>query len=123
MVIEPQVVRDALRSSLAVVDGMTAEVGGAPGSINLMVTNGEYLVAAHRAAKMAKYRVFAGKSDAEMIIGEDVTLRRKTPELAQMHVVLLASDFDEELPTRWKAIPVSTITTLARGSEPSVEAA
>ena len=96
LTVEPTVVREALRSSLAVVDGMTAEVGGEPGSFNLMITNGEYLVAAHRAKKLA-YRVFAGRNDAEMIIGEDVTLRRKTPELSQMHFVLLASDFDEDL--------------------------
>jgi predicted glutamine amidotransferase len=121
LVIEQSVVRDALRSSLAVVDGMTAEIGGVPGAINLAVTNGEYLVTAHRAQKMA-YRVFAGRADAEMIIGEDVTLRRKTPELAQMHFVLLGSDFDDEVPPRWKAISDRTLTTLARGHEPHIEA-
>ena len=122
LVIEPAVVRDALRSSLAVVDGMQAEVGGQPGAINLAVTNGEYLVAAHRAQKMA-YRVFAGRSDAEMIIGDDPTLRRKTPELSQMHFVLLASDFDEDPPAqRWKQITSNTLTTLSRGHEPQIEA-
>ena len=122
LVVEPTVVRDALRSSLAVVDGMQAEVGGQPGSINLAVTNGEYLVAAHRAQKMA-YRVFAGRSDAEMIIGDDTTLRRKTPELSQMHFVLLASDFDEDPPAqRWKTIAGNTLTTLSRGRDPDIEA-
>src|ERR1700677_2232279 len=56
-------IRNAIRSSIAVVDGMAAEVGGTPGSINMAVTNGEYMVAAHRAQKMA-YRVYAGRSDA-----------------------------------------------------------
>ena len=122
LVIEPAVVRDALRSSLAVVDGMQAEVGGQPGAINLAVTNGEYLVAAHRAQKMA-YRVLAGRSDAEMIIGDDTILRRKTPELSQMHFVLLASDFDEDPPAqRWKQISDNTLTTLSRGHEPQIEA-
>jgi glutamine amidotransferase len=122
LVIEPAVVRDAIRSSLAVVDGMQAEVGGEPGTINLAVTNGEYLVAAHRAQKMA-YRVFAGRSDAEMIIGDDTTLRRKTPELSQMHFVLLASDLEEDPPAqRWKQISPNTLTTLSRGHEPQIEA-
>jgi glutamine amidotransferase len=122
LVVEPAVVRDAIRSSIAVVDGMAAEVGGGPGSINLAVTNGEYMVAAHRAQKMA-YRVFAGRSDAELIIGDDSSLRRKTPELSQMHFVLLASDFDEDpAPQRWKAIADNTLTTLSRGHEPGLEA-
>jgi glutamine amidotransferase len=119
--VEPGFIREALRSSLAVVDGMIAEVGGEPGSINLAVTNGELLVCAHRNQRMA-YRVFAGRSDAEMIIGEDSSLRRKTPELAQMHFVLLASNFDDELPPRWKPIAEQAIVTLSRGHEPHVEA-
>jgi glutamine amidotransferase len=119
--VEPAAIRDALRSSLAVVDGMSAEVGGAPGEINVAVTNGEYLVAVHRAQKMA-YRTFAGRSDAEMIIGEDNTLRRKTPELAQMHFVLLASNFDDEVPARWKPVADRSIVTLSRGHEPHFEA-
>jgi predicted glutamine amidotransferase len=122
LVVELPVVQDALRSSLAVVDGMAAEVGGQPGLINLAVTNGEYLVAVHRAQKMA-YRVYSGRTDAETIIGDDPTLRRKTPELSQMHFVLLASDFDEEpSQQRWKSIADNTLTTLARGKEPAVEA-
>lgn len=121
-VVEPGVVRDALRSTLAVADGMAAEVGGQPGAVNLAVTNGEYLVAAHRAQKMA-YRLFAGKSDAEMIMGDDSTLRRKTPEPSQMHFVLLASDFDEDPPQqRWKTVTNNTLVTLSRGHDPAIEA-
>jgi glutamine amidotransferase len=121
-VVEPAAVRDAIRSSLAVVDGMQAEVGGQPGVSNLAVTNGEFLVSAHRAQKMA-YRVFAGRTDAELIIGDDTTLRRKTPELSQMHFVLLASDFDDDPPAqRWKSIGDGKLTTLERGQDPQVEA-
>jgi glutamine amidotransferase len=121
VVVEAKVVREALRSSLQVVDGMTAEVGGQPGAINFMVTNGEYLVGAHRANRMA-FRSFAGRNDAEAVIGEDTTLRRKTPELAQMHFVLLASDFDEDPSARWKAIADQAIVTVDRGHDPQVEA-
>ena len=121
LVVEPAAVRDALRSCLQVVDGMTAEVGGQPGEINLMITDGEHLVSAHRANQMA-YRVFAGRSDAEAVIGDDVSLKRKTPELSQMHFVLLASDFDEGVPQRWKPLGDRVIATLSRGHEPAVEA-
>jgi glutamine amidotransferase len=121
-VVEPAAVRDALRSTLAVVDGMSAEVGGERAVVNLAVTNGEYVVAAHRAQKMA-YRIFAGRSDADMIMGDDSTLRRKTPEPSQMHLVLLASDFDEDPPAqRWKTIADNTLATLSRGHEPAIEA-
>lgn len=128
--IEPAHVRDALRSCVAVVDGMAAEVGGEPSRVNLMASNGENVFALHRGAQMG-YRQFAGKNDAEALIGDDLALRRRTPELGQMHFVLLASDFDEDwslassTPTaqsRWNVVPERTIVTLERGSDPHIEA-
>ena len=126
---DPSHVRDALRSCVAVVDGMAAEVGGTASQINVMVSNGENIFSLHRGAQMG-YRHFAGKSDAEMLIGDDLNLRRKTPELDQMHFVLLASDFDDEWslaassPTgqsRWKVVPERAIVTLERGRDPKIE--
>src|SRR4051794_20237149 len=60
----PAHVRDALRSCVAVVDQMAAEVGGEPSKVNLMVSDGEALYALHRGAEMG-YRVFAGKAEAD----------------------------------------------------------
>jgi predicted glutamine amidotransferase len=123
-------VRDALRSCVAVVDGMAAEVGGAPAAVNVIVSDGEHLFAMHRGAEMG-YRVFAGKTDADALIGDDLGLRRKTPELAQMHFTLLASDFDDEWSiaastpaalSPWKVVPERAIVTLERGQEPQIEA-
>lgn len=136
--VEAPVVREALRSTLAVVDGMTAEVGGTPGELNLLMSNGDYLVAVHRNNEM-RYRTFSGKADAEFLIGEDAALRRKTPELAQMHFSLIASDFDDgpssasssSMPvaraggvanTRWKSVPQNAIVTLTRAQDPQIEA-
>ena len=81
------------------------------------------------------YRLFSGKSDAEMLIGDDLNLRRKTPELAQMHFTLIASDFDDGptsvsgLPirgaadnARWKPVAQNAIVTLTRGQDPKIEA-
>jgi predicted glutamine amidotransferase len=132
LLVEPQVVCEALRSSLAVVDGMTAEVGGEPGDVNILVTNGDCVIGLHRGRSMA-YRVFSGKNDADQIIGEDLQLRRKTPELAQMHFSLVASDFDADAPslsmsveappaTRWKYVSDRAIVTLTRGTDPQIEA-
>lgn len=125
----PAQVRDALRSCVAVVDGMAAEVGGSPAQINLMVSDGEHLFALHRGAQMG-YRVFAGKAEAEALIGEDLGLRRKTPELAQMHFTLLAGDFGDDwslasstpgTASRWKVVPERAIVTCERGKEPQIE--
>ena len=128
--IDPANVRDALRSSVAVVDGMAAEVGGESASINMMASDGETVVALHRGSQMA-YRTFSGKSDAEMLIGDDLALRRKTPEIGQMHFTLLAGDFDEEWSvassspaglSRWKVVADRAIVTLERGKDPHIEA-
>ena len=122
---DPAPVRDALRSSLAVVDGMTAEVGGEPAELNLLATNGDFVVAVTRASaaggREMRYRVFAGKNDAEMLIGDDAQLRRKTPELAHMHIALIASDFDEAPPARWKPVAQHAIVTMTRGQDPHIE--
>lgn len=126
---KPSQVRDALRSCVAVVDGMAAEVGGDPSRVNLMASDGENIFALHRGAQMG-YRVFAGKADADALIGDDLGLRRKTPELAQMHFTLLASDFDDEFSiaasspaaqSRWKVVPERAIVTVERGQDPQVE--
>lgn len=126
----PAQVRDALRSCVAVVDGMAAEVGGAPSQVNVMVSDGENLFALHRGAQMG-FRSFSGKSDADALIGDDLGLRRKTPELAQMHFTLLASDFDDEWSiaasspgalSRWNVVRERVIVTVERGHEPQIEA-
>jgi len=120
--VDHHLVADALRSSLAVVDGMSAEQGGEPGSLNILVSNGDVLTAVHRSAPM-KYRSFHGREDADAIIGDDVHLRRRTAELARMRFVLLASDFDEEsTPARWKSVPEKSLVMLTRDAEPSIEA-
>ena len=121
-VVGEDIVRDALRSTLAVVDGMSAEVGAGPAEVNILIGNGDALVALHRRGKMA-YRLLQGREDAETIIGDDAQLRRKTPELDRLHFVLLASDFDgDETPPRWRAVENHAIVTVTRGHDPVVDA-
>ena len=126
----PLQVRDALRSSVAVVDGMAAEVGGEPSRVNVMLSDGETIFALHRGAEMG-YRTLSGKADADALIGDDLGLRRKTPELSQMHFSLIGSDFDDEWSvasstpaalSRWKLVPERAIVTLERGQDPHTEA-
>lgn len=123
--VDTQLVREALRSSLAVVDGMTAEVGAEPAKLNLIVSSGDAIVAIHRNDEAPmRLRVLSGKSDADAVIGDDPQLRRKTPELARMRFTLVASDFDD-LPSadaRWKAIDERAIVTTTRDDDPRIEA-
>lgn len=132
-VVESGYVRDALRSSVAVVDGMAAEVGAGAAEVNLAVADGESVHALHRGAQMG-YRVLSGKGDAEALIGDDLALRRRTPELSQMHFTLLASDFDDasdgplaaSSPTgtsRWHVVPERATVSLERGKDPFVDQA
>jgi glutamine amidotransferase len=121
--VEAPLVREALRSSLAVVDGMTAEVGLEAAKLNLMVSNGDQLVAVHRSDAPMRLRVLSGKSDADTVMGDDPQLRRKIPELSRMHFALAASDFDDAPPNgRWKAVPARAIVTMSRDEDPKIEA-
>jgi glutamine amidotransferase len=122
-VVESSLIRDALRSSLSLLDGMTAEVGGETVQLNAMVSNGDQLVAVHRSPTPMVVRELAGKADAEALIGDDAQLRRKIPEVARMHFTVAASDFDEARPNgRWRVVPDSAIVTMSRDSGASIEA-
>lgn len=123
----PTLVRDALVETLAIVDGVAAEVGASRARLNCLVATGAYVVALSGGAPMA-YRVFAGRADVEALLGDDSTLRRSA-ELESARFVLLASDFDDEwslaasspvAEPRWKSAPERAILTLSRGEEPEI---
>jgi len=121
--VEGPLVREALRSTLAVVDGMTSEVGSGAAQLNMMLSDGTELVSVHRSNAAMSLRVLSGKGDADAVIGDDPQLRRKIPELARMHFTLVASDFDEAPPNgRWKAVPDCAIVTMTRDDDPRIEA-
>jgi predicted glutamine amidotransferase len=120
--VDAPAVRAALVSSLAVVDGMTAEVGAPEAKLNIMVSNGDYLVAVHRSDAPMRLRIFSGSADADLIIGDDPQLRRKVPEIARTHFTVVASDFDDAVPNgRWKAVPERAIVTMSRDIDPRIE--
>ncbi len=121
LVVDTGVIHDAIRGSLRVVDSISAEVGGGPAEVNLVVSNGDVVVAAHRRAKMA-LRTFSGRDDAEAIIGDDQQLRRRTPELGQVQFSLVASDFDSEtVPPRWNVVKDRAMVSLTRAAAPKIE--
>jgi predicted glutamine amidotransferase len=120
--VEPKLIRDALRSSLSLIDGMTVEAGAEPVQLNAMVSNGDQLVAVHRSPSPMVVRALAGKADGDAILGDDAQLRRKIPELGRMHFTVAASDFDDKVPNgRWKVIPDHAIVTMSRDTGPTIE--
>ena len=64
--------RAALRSTLALVDRLSDETAAGPPAVNALVTNGEHMVALHRATSMA-VRVLVGRTDVERAIGIRLT--------------------------------------------------
>jgi glutamine amidotransferase len=119
-VVPSEIVSKALRATLAVVDGISAEVGGAPTTTNMLLTDGEYVCALHRGAAMG-YRLFAGKNDVDHLIGDDFKLKQKTPEPGSVRFALVASDFDGAIPKPWKTFDPNCVITLRAGVDPVVE--
>jgi len=111
--------RAALRSTLALVDRLCAEEGQSPSELNVLVTDGEHMVAAHRGERMA-YRFFEGRADLERMLGDDARWRR-LPDSASCHFTLVASDFDKP-PRGWTEVPHGSFVTLTRTAPPAVEA-
>ena len=121
LIVDTNVVREAIRGSLHLVDSISAEVGGGPAEVNLVVSNGDLVVAAHRRQKMA-VRTISGRDDAEAVIGDDAQLRRRTPELAQVHFAIVASDFDSDaVPAGWNAVKDRAMVSLTRAEPPKIE--
>jgi predicted glutamine amidotransferase len=123
--VDPSAVSSALRGCLALVDSMVAEVGEQPSATNMMISDGEFIYALHRGRRMA-HCTFQGRADADALIGDDLQLRRRTPDPSGLHVVLLACDFDDDakvtaVGSRWKPLAEHAIVTLSRGAAPKIE--
>lgn len=117
--VEPSATRAALRSMLALIDRLSAEEGEEPSRLNVLVTDGEHLVAVHRSEPMA-YRVYEGRADLERVLGENTRWRLRLPDTASCHFALIASDFDRP-PKGWREIREPSLVTLTRTDPPAIE--
>jgi glutamine amidotransferase len=109
----------ALRASIALVDRLSAEEGFGPNGGNILVTNGEAMLAVHRDSTMG-YRVLRGKFDVEEMLGEDGTLRARIPSIDSTHFSIIASEI-EAMPFGWLPVNGRTIVTLSRTEDPRLE--
>ena len=113
--------QSALRSTLALVDRLCAEEGAAPTALNVLISNPEYLLAAHAGTPMG-YRIFQGQRDLERLLGDGGLGRMRMPDYATSRLVLMGSDFeDDQIPAGWTRVPDRAIVTLTRADEPIIE--
>lgn len=110
----------ALRSSIALVDRLSAEEGQGQNTGDTLVTNGELMVAVHRNGGMA-YRVLRGRYDIEELLGAESRMHLRIPAIESTHFTLIASEL-EATPSGWTAVPSPSIVTLSRTDDPLVEA-
>ncbi len=124
----------ALRSTLALADAVCAELGQPPARINMLLSNGELMLAVHRGRAMA-FREYANRADIAALTPDDIdTSRRSDP--GNMHLVVIASDFHVTAPSdssdfeavdadalaSWQSVDSGSLITLRRGEAPHIEA-
>jgi glutamine amidotransferase len=109
----------ALRASVALVDRLSAEEGHAPNSGDILVSNGERMVAVHRNGSMA-YRVLKGRFDIEGLLGEDTMRKARIPSLDSTHFTLIVSEASS-IPAGFRAIEGRSLVSLTRTDDPVLE--
>jgi len=117
----PPRAQEALRGAMALVNRLCAEEGAGEAAMNVLISNPEYLLAAHAGAPMG-YRVFQGQRDLERLLGDGGLGRMRMPDYAASRLVLVASDFeDNQIPAGWTSVPERAIVTFTRTDEPTIE--
>lgn len=118
--VSPDHVRAALRASIALVDRLSAEEGRPVNRGDILVTNGEHLLAVHRDGQMA-HRVLKGRHDIEELLGDDGVHKTRIPNVDTAHFSIVASGL-ETVPEGWTPVESRTIVTLTRSEDPAFEA-
>jgi hypothetical protein len=101
------------------LERIRAQEGDGVDRMNLMLCDGEHLVAVHRSGQMG-LRVVKGRPDLERLLGTDALRRIRIPDMASCRFCLIAADFDDE-PSGWTAVPMDAIVTVTRTDDPTTE--
>jgi glutamine amidotransferase len=117
--VAPEHIRSALRASIALVDRLSAEEGQSENRGDILVTNGEHMIAVHRDDIMA-YRVVKGRHDVEELLGEDGLRRTRIPSIDSTRFTLVAAEL-ESVPAGWHAVEGPKVVTLTRTDDPISE--
>jgi predicted glutamine amidotransferase len=109
----------ALRASIALVDRLSAEEGHAENSGDILVTNGEQLIAVNRTGSVV-FRRWKGRYEMEELLGEDGLRKARIPSIESSCFSLIASEV-EAAPAGFQAVPPRSIVHLSRSDEPRIE--
>jgi len=118
--VAPEHMRAALRGSISLVDRLSAEEGHPRNTGDLLVTNGEFMVGAHRGEDLMAFRLLSGRNDVEELLGDDGMLQARIPNVDTTHFSIIASGL-QRTPTDWKPIADRTFVTMTRGNDPYFE--
>ena len=113
-------IRNALRDTFILVDRVADSSGLPAPSINVLLSNGEAMVATHRGSGMAM-RLIEGASAVEEFVAAGDSCHPRIPNLEATRFTLIASDYDDPLPEGFQGIQASSIVTLDRESAPRIE--
>jgi predicted glutamine amidotransferase len=118
--VAPEHMRAALRGSMSLVDRLSAEEGHPRNAGDLLVTNGEFLVGAHRGEEQMAYRVLSGRNDVEELLGDDGMQQARIPNVDTTHFSIIVSGL-EQSPTGWKTVADRSFVTMTRAEDPAFE--
>ncbi|NUP07632.1 MAG: class II glutamine amidotransferase [Polyangiaceae bacterium] len=114
-------VRDALRSTLSLVERLCAEETKDRVALNMVVGCADYIVGTRLSNPMG-FHMMAGRAALERIFGGESFSRTKIPHLMSARIALLAADLDDDrLPAGWTALEDRTTVTLSHSDDPHVE--
>lgn len=119
-VVAPEHTRAALRASMSLVDRLSAEEGFPKNTGDLLVTNGEYIVGAHRGEEQMAYRVLQGRHDVEELLGGDGLQQARIPNVDTTHFSIVASGLGQ-VPTAWLTVEDRSFVTMTRAEDPLFE--
>jgi predicted glutamine amidotransferase len=117
--VAPEHVATAVRASISLVDRLSAEEGHPENRGDILVTNGEHMLAVHRNGTLA-YRVLRGRQDVEELLGHESIRQARIPSIDSTHFTVVASEL-ETIPAGWTLVESPRIVTLTRTDDPVSE--
>jgi predicted glutamine amidotransferase len=116
------VAKDAVRGTLALVDRLVAEEGGAPPELNMVIACGGYVLAARRSRRRMGCLTIEGRAALERLYADEDFSRTRVPHLAQARLRLVASDFDGDvLPSGYVEVPERSLVALTFADGPVID--
>lgn len=113
--------RGALRSTLSLVERLSAEESATPVALNILLACAEYVIGVRTMSAMG-FRVLSGRQALERMFGDESFSRTKVPHLTSARIAVVGADFaDDRLPGDYTALASRATVTLTHSDAPHVE--